>query len=221
MPDISHDLNYVAAGLSELKTYLLSKELFWPLRLKPTPGKPSSAKLTPGNLLLSFTRLGALHHSKKMSTKQESELLKLKRDFDVLKTKWAVAWEKKVTQEFTSRLRQWRLYLNELARDAMPTPPTMRPKCACEYSWSYSETALRKSPKRIYLPWMTNYAHTSRLEISSGMLIWPQAFRRRSIGFYAVILDNVLKIFKFRISYKHSPYYTTKKNFFNLSSRYI
>lgn len=123
MPDISHDLNYVAVSLSELKTYLLSKELFWPLRLKPAPGKPSVAKLTPGNLLLSFARLDALHHSKKMSSKQESELLKLKRDFNVLKTKWTVAWENKATQEFTSRLRQWRLYLNEVAHDVNTHAP--------------------------------------------------------------------------------------------------
>jgi hypothetical protein len=123
MPDISYDLHYVTLSLGELKPYLLSKELFWPLRLNPIHGKPSSVKLTPGNLLLSFARLNALHHSKKMSTKQESELLKLKRDFDVLKSKWAVAWEKKVTHEFTSRLRQWRLYLNEVERDAKAHAP--------------------------------------------------------------------------------------------------
>jgi hypothetical protein len=123
MPDISYDLNYVAAGLGELKTYLLSKELFWPLRLKPAPGKPSTGKLTPGNLLLSFACLNATRQAKIMNPGQESELLKLEREFDTLRSKWAVAWEKKVTHEFTSRLRQWQLYLNEVTRDANTHAP--------------------------------------------------------------------------------------------------
>ncbi len=123
MPDIPYDLNYIASSLGELKTYLLSKELFWPLRLKPSPGKPSTAKLTPGNLLLSFAILNSTRQARKMDAKQENELSKLERDFDTLKSKWAVAWDKKVTHEFTSRLRQWRLYLNEVERDTKAHAP--------------------------------------------------------------------------------------------------
>ncbi len=123
MPDIPYDLNYIASSLGELKTYLLSKELFWPLRLKPSPGKPSTAKLTPGNLLLSFAILNSTRQARKMDAKQENELSKLERDFDTLKSKWAVAWEKKIAHEFTSRLRQWRLYLNEVERNATAHTP--------------------------------------------------------------------------------------------------
>jgi hypothetical protein len=123
MPGIPYDLNYAAAGLSELKAYLLSKELFWPLSLKPSTGKPSVPKLTPGNLLLSFARLEGYRQGKKMDAGQENELLQLERDFDVLRSKWAVAWEKKVRRAFTSRLRQWGLYLNEIASDANTHAP--------------------------------------------------------------------------------------------------
>ena len=123
MPDISYDLNYVAVSLIELKTYLLSKELFWPLRLKPSPGKPSVAKLTPGNLLLSFARMNATRQAKTLDPRQESELQKLEGEFDTIRSKWAVAWEKKATHEFTSRLRQWRLYLNEVEHDMKTNAP--------------------------------------------------------------------------------------------------
>jgi len=123
MPDISYDLNYVAVSLGELKTYLLSKELFWPLRLKPAPGKPSVAKLTPGNLLFSFACLDATRQAKTLAPRRESELQKLEGEFNTLRKKWAVAWEKKATSEFTSRLRQWRLYLNEVERDTKTHAP--------------------------------------------------------------------------------------------------
>ncbi len=113
MSGIDYDLKYVAASLSELNNYLLSKELFWLLNLSSAPGETPYPKLTSGNLLLSFARLKAY----KMAALQNTEFTRLEMDLDVLKNKWRVAWEKKVNREFTSRLRQWGEYLNELARD--------------------------------------------------------------------------------------------------------
>jgi hypothetical protein len=123
MTGILYDLNYLATGLGELKNYLLAKELFWPLNLPPSFGKSASPKLTPGNLLLSFTRLNAYSRGNKLDTRQENDLLKLERDFKAQCRKWAVAWEKKVDHEFNSRFRQWGLYLNEVVRDANAHAP--------------------------------------------------------------------------------------------------
>ena len=115
MPGIAYNLNYTSAGLADLKDYLLSKELFWPLTLIPSLGKPSKPKLTPGNLLLSFAYLNAYRQGMKLDAKQESELLKFERKFEAQRRKWAVAWEAKVTHEFNSRFRQWGLFFSEVA----------------------------------------------------------------------------------------------------------
>jgi hypothetical protein len=123
MTGIVYDLNYLATGLGELKNYLLAKELFWPLNLPPSFAKPASPKLTPGNLLLSSARLNAYNRGKKLNARQESDLLKLERDFKAQCRKLAVAWGKKVDHEFNSRFRQWGHYLNEVVRDANAHAP--------------------------------------------------------------------------------------------------
>ena len=126
MPGIDHNLKYVTANLSELKDYLLSKELFWPLNLSSAPGNPPYPKLTPGNLLLSLARLKAFDEGEIMDAAQNSELTRLEMEFDTLKRKWAVAWEKKVDIEFTSRLRQWGHYLKEVAGNSDNHTPYYR-----------------------------------------------------------------------------------------------
>jgi hypothetical protein len=114
MTDAAYELNYASNGLDVLKDYLFTKGLYWTLNLDPALGKPASPKLTPGNLLLSFARLNAYRLGGKMDRGQESELLKLERDFEAQRSKWAVAWEKKAAHAFDSRLRQWGYYLKEV-----------------------------------------------------------------------------------------------------------
>jgi hypothetical protein len=126
MSGIAYDLNYASAGLNDLKDYLLSKELFWPLGLDPSLGRSTSPRLTPGNLLFSFARLNAYRLGEKLDTRQGNELLKLEREFEALRSKWAVAWEKKVAHEFNSRFRQWGLYLTEVGDDTGAHAPYYR-----------------------------------------------------------------------------------------------
>jgi len=123
MSGIAYELDYASAGLDVLKDYLLSKELFWPMNLDPSLGRPTSPKLTPGNLLLSFAYLNAYRLGAKLDTRQGNEILKLEREFEALRSKWAVAWEKKVAHEFNSRFRQWGHYLNEVADNASAHAP--------------------------------------------------------------------------------------------------
>ena len=126
MPSIDYDIRYVTASLNELKGYLLSKELFWPLSIISTPGKPTYPKLTPGNLLLALARLKAFDKGDFLDAAQNSEFTRLEMEFDTLKRKWAAAWEEKVSREFTSRLRQWGHYLNEVTANPDSHAPYYR-----------------------------------------------------------------------------------------------
>jgi len=106
MPSANQDWDFLQAALPELKTYLLSDELFWPL------GGRNRLRLTPGNLLLARQRLAA----RALSPVDEARLIKWDQEFETLLVKWPVAWEKKVAHEFASRLRQWRNYLEDYRR---------------------------------------------------------------------------------------------------------
>lgn len=88
---------FLTDGLEQLKTYLQSDELFWPMDRDP--------QLTLGNLLLAAASLQA---EGSLRPAQASALAEAKRE-------WRKTWEKKIEREFTARLRQWTHYLAELA----------------------------------------------------------------------------------------------------------
>jgi hypothetical protein len=91
------DALYLKAGLEELESYLLSREVYWPL------GSSSLPQLTLGNLLLSRLRLKVRGL---LSTAEEARL-------EEQHHRWRAAWEKKAQQEFRSRLRLWQNYLED------------------------------------------------------------------------------------------------------------
>ncbi len=105
MPSAEQDWAFIRAALPELRRYLLSEELFWPLG-------GQQPRLTPGNLLLARQRLAAWAQS----PAQEAELQRWDQALEVEVLRWPVAWEKKVAHEFASRLRQWRNYLEDYRR---------------------------------------------------------------------------------------------------------
>ena len=101
-----HDLSYIRASLDELAAYLLSKELFWTVS---TPAKVRSfPKLTIASLLLAMKKLAAISNP---------EIAQLSQDIEDFHLKWKTAWENKAKREFTSRLRQWSHYLNDLEKN--------------------------------------------------------------------------------------------------------
>lgn len=113
MPSAGYDLGYIQAALQELETYLLSKELFWPLSASSPPGEPAYPRLTLGGLLLAQARSRA----RNLSPSQNTELAGLERHLDNLQRRWRTAWGRKAAWEFCSRLEQWKNYLNELRAD--------------------------------------------------------------------------------------------------------
>ena len=94
MPTPKQDQNYIEKSIPELKNYLLSDILFYPMGQLP--------RLTIGGLLLTQKRLKAgnlgTHLNPKLAT---------------IKRKWYAAWTKKSATELDARLRLWRSYLND------------------------------------------------------------------------------------------------------------
>jgi hypothetical protein len=60
MSSFDYELRYLNAGISELQTYLLSKELYWPIGIRASRGEKGYPRLTLGNLLLSLVKATAL-----------------------------------------------------------------------------------------------------------------------------------------------------------------
>jgi len=94
---VASESSFLRTGLSQLKDYLLSGEIFWNLG--------GSRQLTLGNLLLAKAYLDGVG---KLPDIEAKELAALKRE-------WGSAWEKKAEKEFGARLRQWTQYLRELS----------------------------------------------------------------------------------------------------------
>ena len=95
MPKPSEDQKYLEAALSELKDYLLSDTLFYPLM-------GNLPRLTIGGLLLAQKRLDV----ENLGTHLDPKLA-------AVKNKWRAAWAKKAAQELDARLNLWRNYLND------------------------------------------------------------------------------------------------------------
>jgi hypothetical protein len=101
-----YDLRYVQAALPELKNYLFSSELFWAAPASAARGQPAYAGLTLGNLLLHLAQAKALAGREAAAAEKE---------VDALRKQWRTHWDDKLRREFSSRLKQWLGYLNDLA----------------------------------------------------------------------------------------------------------
>lgn len=95
MPTSQENLLYFQTSLPELKNYLLSDILYYPL-LGNLP------RLTIGGLLLAQKRLKAENLGTQLNPKLAT-----------IKSTWYSAWTKKSTRELEARLRLWRNYLND------------------------------------------------------------------------------------------------------------
>ncbi len=80
MPTLEKDQKYLETALPELKNYLLSDTLYYPM------GQPP--RLTIGGLLLAQKRLRAGNYGTHLFPKLDS-----------VKTKWYAAWTKKAVRE--------------------------------------------------------------------------------------------------------------------------
>ncbi len=93
---------FLNEALPQLKEYLLSAELYWPLG-------GTLPRLTPGAFLLALTRL---------SVTQPSAAQNARRQLELLTEQWRSAWEQKTLRETANRLRLWSAFLTECEETA-------------------------------------------------------------------------------------------------------
>ncbi len=109
MKTFEYDYRYLQAGLEVLVDYLLSGETFWPIDVRSPEGEPEYPQLTLGGLLLSRARLSGYPKS----PAQKEQVDKLFSNMDLIRSKWRVAWEKKVGHSVSVRLKMWRDFIEE------------------------------------------------------------------------------------------------------------
>ena len=172
MPDIEADFNYLRAGLQSLEGYLLSNELYWPIREPQKHGEPPYPSLTVSGLLLARARLSAYQ----FSGNDQFERERLEGEMDRVMTKWRVAWENKAMREFTARLNLWRSFLE----DYREQPEIHTDRYAYEVS------------RRVMLDLLMPYI-TVPVEAELAMLNGLDAILRSSLQPGEFIWGNVLK----------------------------
>jgi len=96
------DRAYFEAGLEVLKSYLLSKELYYPISARTA----DLTQLTLGGLLLTSARLGLTLGAGALDPRLES-----------VRSEWRSAWEAKARREVQARSEQWKDYLGEARSD--------------------------------------------------------------------------------------------------------
>ena len=91
------NLRFVIEALPSLQDYLLSNELYWPL-------SGTLPRLTPGSLLLTLAFL---------SITEPVEAEKYHGQVDLVRSRWRTAWDKKISREFSNRMRLWSQYVSD------------------------------------------------------------------------------------------------------------
>lgn len=97
------DKVFLETGVSELKDYLLSKEIYWPIGARGL----SLPRLTIGGILLAQARLQA----------RDEKVAAYTAELERMRIKWKVAWENKVIREFKARMRLWSNYFMDYRHD--------------------------------------------------------------------------------------------------------
>ena len=107
MPGFEYEINFLQVGLKELKSYLLSSEIYWPVGIRPPHGTRAYPQMTLGWLLLFQLKLRGV-----TSTYQRT-VAEIDLGLDRSRNKWMVAWQNKAMREFQTRLRLWTSFVNE------------------------------------------------------------------------------------------------------------
>lgn len=112
MSSAKYELDFLKAGIEQLKNYLLSNEIYWHLNIMPPAGGLPYPEFTLGWMLLFMKRAKALA----LNSEERTQLQKVKQDIEAMHSQWRAAWEKKAAREFQNRLFLWRDFL-ELYRE--------------------------------------------------------------------------------------------------------
>jgi hypothetical protein len=113
MPSWEFDFIYFRAGIQVLQEYLFSHEIYWAIGVIPPAGEAPYPQLTLGGLLFAKARLNA----RSCPPEFQSELNSLDAKLVTTQNQWRVAWEKKASREYRSRLSLWRDFLEDYRAD--------------------------------------------------------------------------------------------------------
>ena len=101
MENLNAEWEMVKTSPDELRAYLFSQELYWPIG--------HNERLTIGSLLLSYKKLEA-----QVGGSQTTELKQYGQIIEGTREQWRSNWGKKASKEFVSRLHLWADYLGSL-----------------------------------------------------------------------------------------------------------
>jgi len=113
MSSAAYELGYLKAGVELLESYLQSNDIYWAIAASPPPGEPAYRQLTLGGLLLIEKRLQARQLPGDMEISLQETVTMLQ---DAISHR-PVAWERKASREFGSRLKMWGNFLNDYRDD--------------------------------------------------------------------------------------------------------
>jgi len=109
-PDYSLDL--LSLQLDEYESYILSKELYWPLSHRAPAGSRPFLKLTTGNLMLNINEITV--NLDLLNESQEQRYFQLILTWDALRQKWRSTIQEKALIELRSRVNLWSAYIDDL-----------------------------------------------------------------------------------------------------------
>ena len=106
MTTLNYDLKFLESAAEELKTYLFSDDVYWPLGVNAPEGASPYPRMTLGWVML-FARRA---QNKSAEDPDAADLLAR---IETVQSQWRAAWARKAVHEFAARLKLWQNYLNE------------------------------------------------------------------------------------------------------------
>jgi hypothetical protein len=107
------DWAFLSAAAADLKSYLLSPQLYWPVSVAVSVGAGDISRLSLGNVLLILRRVQAVE----WDDERKKELDAIEKNIDAVHQQWRSNWQQKAAKEYSARLKLWAGYLNELFDD--------------------------------------------------------------------------------------------------------
>ena len=109
MPEFEYLFRFLQAAEPDLKSFLLSENVYWNLSLPAPHGMPPYPRFSLGWLLLYRRRLSA--------ATVDPDWTEVLAGIEAVRDQWRSAWTKKAAREFGVRLNQWMRFINEYRTD--------------------------------------------------------------------------------------------------------
>ncbi len=150
---MNSDLEFLTEALPQMQDYLLSPELFWPL-------KPSLPRLTLGSVLLALSRLDVVDSFRAQQLREDVERVRAQR---------RSAWDKKIVRETENRLRLWWQFLEEQENAGAAS--------RAEYAAAVRNRVILQLIVADFLPQLATLDELLRRKFIPGAFVWDEIYR--------------------------------------------